>query len=164
MGRMFGTRSNIFAVDNEPRHVEVRRRRRNLRGEPLLSRVEQMAMDMMFTASCSKQGKDEEKYKQQGFGRCSYPELKPRRILQHRKSPPPQSNQIDSFAYIYTFDPTSFFLECTQLIYHFGASLLSCTLAIERLLLIVIRLRSSLDGHILPLFFISSGEMPSRDG
>jgi len=71
----------------------------------LLSRVEQMIMDRMFTASSGNQGKDEEKYKQQGFGRCSYPELKPRRVLQHRKSPPPSSNQMDSFAYIYTLDP-----------------------------------------------------------
>lgn len=100
----------------------------------LLSGVEQMIMDMMFTASSGKQGKDEEKYKQQGLGRCSYPELKPRRVLQYRKSPPPQSNQMDSFAYIYTFDPpqtspltameeapgaahTALFLECTQPIY-----------------------------------------------
>jgi hypothetical protein len=65
-----------------------------------------MIMDRIFTASSGKQGKDEEKYKQQGFGRCSYPELKPRRVLQHQKLPPPP-NQMDSFAYIYIFDPAS---------------------------------------------------------
>lgn len=128
-----------------------------------------MIMDMMFTASSGKQGKDEEKYKQQGLGRCSYPELKPRRVLQYRKSPPPQSNQMDSFAYIYTFDPpqtspltameealgaahTALFLECTQPIYQFGASLLSCVLAIERHLFVVIQLKSSLNDHIPPFF------------